>query len=70
MKKPYIMTAQDKAELAEIEADAANVRLRRKRFFAKLRQRAHRANAALSRAIPEAPNPSPIKRMKGNDNAG
>lgn len=46
MQSSYIMTPQDKAELAEIEADAANLRLRRKRFFAKLRQRAHRARRA------------------------
>ena len=46
MKTAYTMTAADRAELAEIEADAANVKLRRKRFFAKLRQRAHRARVS------------------------
>jgi hypothetical protein len=43
MQTSYIMTAADKAELASIEADQATAKLRRKRFFAKLRQRAHRA---------------------------
>jgi hypothetical protein len=38
----YEWTAEDHAELAEIEADARNVKLRRKRFFAKLRQRRYR----------------------------
>jgi len=46
MKTHYTMTAADRAELAEIEADTANVKLRRKRFFAKLRQRAHRAKVS------------------------
>jgi len=41
MQTTYTMTDQDKAELADIEADHANVKLRRKRFFAKLRQRKH-----------------------------
>lgn len=50
MQTSYIMTAQDKAELAEIEADQATARLRRKRFFAKLRQRAHRAKRAKDKA--------------------
>ncbi|MCW2405089.1 hypothetical protein M2336_001718 [Sphingobium sp. B1D7B] len=36
------MTDADRAELSEIEADAKHVKLRRKRFFAKLRQRAYR----------------------------
>lgn len=50
MQTTYIMTAQDKAELAEIEADQATAKLRRKRFFAKLRQRAHRAKRAKDKA--------------------
>lgn len=45
MKTTYTMTARDKAELADIEVDEMNVKHRRKRFFAKLRQRAHRAKA-------------------------
>lgn len=36
------MTPEDRAELADIEAAAENVKQRRKRFFAKLRQRAYR----------------------------
>jgi hypothetical protein len=36
------MTAADRAELAEIEAAERDVKARRKRFFAKLRQRALR----------------------------
>jgi hypothetical protein len=39
----YEMTAADKAELAEIEAAAKDAKDRRRRFFAKLRQRALRA---------------------------
>ena len=42
MQGSYVMTDADRRELAEIEAAAADVKLRRKRFFAKLRQRAHR----------------------------
>ena len=42
MKNTYHMTALDLAELAQIEVDAENAKLRRKRFFAKLRQRAYR----------------------------
>lgn len=38
----YQMTAEDRAELAAIEAQAKDAKLRRKRFFAKLRQRALR----------------------------
>ena len=41
------MTDDDRAELAQIEADARDVKLRRKRFFAKLRQRAFRASRKL-----------------------
>jgi hypothetical protein len=37
------MTAEDRAELADIEQAEKDVKLRRKRFFAKLRQRALRA---------------------------
>jgi hypothetical protein len=36
------MTAEDRAELAEIEQAERGVKARRKRFFAKLRQRALR----------------------------
>ena len=36
------MTAADRAELEAIEADAADAKARRKRFFTKLRQRALR----------------------------
>lgn len=36
------MTDEDKRELAEIEAAEIEVKLRRKRFFTKLRQRAYR----------------------------
>jgi hypothetical protein len=36
------MTAEDRAELAAIEEQAADAKLKRKRFFAKLRQRALR----------------------------
>jgi hypothetical protein len=43
MQSSYQMTAEDKAELAEIEAAERDVKLRRRRFFAKLRQRALRA---------------------------
>jgi hypothetical protein len=39
----YQMTAADRAELAEIEAAAKDAKARRKRFFAKLRQRTLRA---------------------------
>ena len=46
MRATYQMTPADKAELAAIEADQASVRLRRRRFFAKLRQRAFRARKA------------------------
>lgn len=42
----YEMTAADRAELAQIDADAADVKLRRKRFWAKLRQRAYRKKKA------------------------
>lgn len=42
MQSNYTMTDEDKAELAEIEAAERDVKLRRKRFFAKLRQRALR----------------------------
>lgn len=40
------MTEADCAELADIEADQANAKLRRKRFFTKLRQRAYRERKA------------------------
>ena len=38
----YRMSEADRAELALIENEAEDVKLRRKRFFAKLRQRAYR----------------------------
>jgi hypothetical protein len=38
----YVLTDADKLELAQIEADARDVKDRRKRFFSKLRQRAYR----------------------------
>lgn len=38
----YKMTDADKAELAQIEADSKDVKARRRRFFAKLRQRVYR----------------------------
>jgi hypothetical protein len=38
----YEWTAADRAELAEIEAASRDVKARRKRFFAKLRQRRYR----------------------------
>lgn len=41
------MTDDDRAELAQIEADTRDVKLRRKRFFAKLRQRASRERKRL-----------------------
>lgn len=46
MQGSYVMTDADRRELAEIDAAAADVKLKRKRFFAKLRQRAHRKRNA------------------------
>lgn len=42
MTPSYEMTADDRAELDEIEQAEKDVKLRRRRFFAKLRQRALR----------------------------
>lgn len=47
MQSKYKMTDADKAELAQIEQDDRDVKARRKRFFAKLRQRAYRVRAKL-----------------------
>lgn len=46
MQTDYRMTDADRAELAEIEKAASDVKLRRKRFWSKLRQRAYRARNA------------------------
>lgn len=50
MQKEYDMTEADIAELAEIDADRSAVRLRRVRFFAKLRQREYRKRTAAIKA--------------------
>lgn len=49
MDNAYNLTAQDKAELADIEASQADAKLRRKRFFTKLRQRAFRARKRIGK---------------------